>query len=124
MADRFGIDDSYLDAGGKRRHVAPGSIERLRQLIGEPAAVPTATTTVRPGERLDVGRGELELEDGQTLSVDRLLPADLPLGYHRFSAPDGSSRRVIARRRRHLPTSGNMSRSKPIGGRSLSEREK
>jgi 4-alpha-glucanotransferase len=96
MADRFGIDDSYLDTGGNERHVAPGSIERLRGLIGEPPAVTSATIIVRPGEPLEVGSGELELEDGETITVDRRLPADLPLGYHRFAAPDGSSRRVIS----------------------------
>ena len=104
MTDRFGIDDSYLDVGGKQRHVAHASIARLQELIGEPAAVSSPTIIVRPGERPDVGRGELELEDGPTVTVDGRLPADLPLGYHRLCASDGSSRRVIATPGRcHLP---------------------
>ena len=34
------------------------------------------------GSCLEVGPAEIRLEDGSTLSVDRALPRDVPLGYH------------------------------------------
>ena len=53
------------------------------------------TRVVRTGQPLHFGPGELVLEDGSTIAVDRQLPLDLPLGYHRLQGRPGKEIRLI-----------------------------
>jgi 4-alpha-glucanotransferase len=95
-----GIQKYYVDALGKR-HVAPDSTIRAiqaaihgRQPDANRSGAPhTIVTTI--GSRLRVGPAEIRLEDGSNLTVDGLLPADLPLGYHGIQKRGGSTSRLI-----------------------------
>lgn len=105
MSDEWGVDASFVDAGGGERTVAEATVEDLRQRIGRPPPEgrPTALVT-RPGRRVAVGPGRVVLEDGGELAVDAELPADLPLGYHRLHSEAGPPRSLIVSPGRcHLP---------------------
>ncbi|MBI3109183.1 MAG: hypothetical protein HYY95_27040 [Candidatus Rokubacteria bacterium] len=61
---------------------------------------------LRRGQRLAVdGPAGVGLEDGTVLAVKHNLPANLPLGYHELSWPDGSHPEtlIVTPRRCHLP---------------------
>lgn len=105
MTDEWGVDDRYEDAGGQERSVPEATIEALRQRIGRPPADgrPSAVVT-RPGRRVQVGRAQVVLEDGGELSVDGVLPDELPLGYHSLRPDAGPERALIVSPGRcHLP---------------------
>ena len=94
-----GIQKYYVDALGKR-HVAPdATIRAVRKAIdggksaGERRRAHTIVTTA--GSRLEVGAAEIRLEDGSSLAVDRLLPSDLPMGYHEIERRGSSASRLI-----------------------------
>lgn len=54
------------------------------------------TVAVVQGRARDLGaRGRMELEDGSALDVDGVLPADLPLGWHRLVTDDGDEVTVV-----------------------------
>ncbi|GAB3347858.1 4-alpha-glucanotransferase [Modestobacter lapidis] len=95
--DAWGIDASWLDALDTEHTIAPETIERMRQVIGEPPAdlLHTAPIVARPGDALEVDEAAVECEDGRTRHVDGELPEDFPLGYHRLRTPDGRERRLI-----------------------------
>jgi 4-alpha-glucanotransferase len=95
--DAWGIDASWLDAFDEEHHVAPATIERLREVIGTPPAdlLDRAPIVARPGDPLEVEAGDVECEDGTTRHVDGALPEDFPLGYHRLRTPEGRTRSLI-----------------------------
>jgi 4-alpha-glucanotransferase len=95
--DTWGIDASWLDALDEEHTVAPGTIERLREVIGTPPEdlVHRAPIVARPGDPLEVDSADVDCEDGSTRHVDGSLPEDFPLGYHRLRTPEGHERRLI-----------------------------
>ncbi|MGY1603678.1 4-alpha-glucanotransferase [Geodermatophilus sp. SYSU D00815] len=95
--DAWGIDATWLDANDEEHEVAEATIERLREIIGEPPAdlEERAPIVARPGDPLEVDEAEVSCEDGRTRHVDGHLPDDFPLGYHRLRTPDGRERRLI-----------------------------
>jgi 4-alpha-glucanotransferase len=101
--DRWGIDARYVDAGGTERQIAPETIARLRELIGQPASDGGAALVVRAGEEASVGPGTLTLEDGSTLEVEKTLPRDLPLGYHSLQGEGGTHAVIVSPGRCRLP---------------------
>jgi 4-alpha-glucanotransferase len=94
--DIWGIEHGYEDALGQW-HETPAATRSalLATMNADPAASgpPAAAVRVLPlGQVLPLhGEAELTLEDGTTLRVDASLPPDLPLGYHKLRALDGTS---------------------------------
>jgi 4-alpha-glucanotransferase len=104
-----GVQRYYVDALGKR-HVAPDATIRAIQTAiqrGNSKAARTRetdTVVTTAGSRLQLGPAEIRLEDGSNLTIDRLLPADLPLGYHDFQKRGGrAGRLIVAPAVCHLP---------------------
>ncbi len=103
-----GIQKYYVDALGKR-HAAPDStiraihaaIQGKQTSEGRKEDAQTIVTTVK--SRLEVGPAEIRLEDRSTLTVDRRLPSDLPLGYHEIERRGNLSRLIVAPAVCHLP---------------------
>ncbi|SNS59472.1 4-alpha-glucanotransferase [Geodermatophilus saharensis] len=95
--DRWGIDATWLDALDEEHEVASATIDRLREVIGEPPEdlEDRAPIVARPGDVLEVDEAEVTLEDGSTRHVDGELPEDFPLGYHRLRTPGGPERRLV-----------------------------
>ncbi|MGY1738873.1 4-alpha-glucanotransferase [Geodermatophilus sp. SYSU D00684] len=95
--DRWGIDATWLDALDEEHEVAQATIDRLREVIGEPPEdlEHRAPIVARPGDVLEVDEAEVTLEDGSTRHVDGELPADFPLGYHWLQEPGGPRRRLV-----------------------------
>jgi 4-alpha-glucanotransferase len=91
-----GIQKHYVDALGKR-HAAPRetviAIEKAARR-GR-AARAGGTLVVHEGARTQTGPAEIQLEDGRTLIVDRVLPRDLPAGYHRMARKRGKPGALI-----------------------------
>ncbi len=95
--DRWGIDPTWLDALDEEHEVAPATVDRLREVIGEPPddLEDRAPIVARPGDVLEVDEAEVTLEDGGTRHVDGALPEDFPLGYHWLQVPGGPRRRLV-----------------------------
>lgn len=98
----WGIEDGYKDALGTWQTTPDDTRAAIRHAMGAdepglPLPRKDAVRVVWPGRRVGWPRGQLNLEDGATLSIVDALPADLPTGYHRFQAePDGQETLVIA----------------------------
>jgi 4-alpha-glucanotransferase len=95
--DDWGIDASWLDALDEEHQVAQGTIDRLREVIGEPPAdlEERAPIVARPGDALEIDEADVVCEDGEVRHIDGELPADFPLGYHWLQSPEGRRRRLI-----------------------------
>ena len=90
-----GIQNHYVDALGNR-HRAPRETIRAIEKAARPGRTRAAATIVaREGQRLRTGPAEIELEDGSSLVVDRTLPLDVPLGYHRILRKRGGAETLI-----------------------------
>ena len=91
-----GIQKHYVDALGKR-HTAPRetitAIEKASS--GGAGKARGNTRIVRAGSRAEVGPAEVQLEDGSTITVDRLLPRDIAEGYHRIQPRRGRPETLI-----------------------------
>jgi 4-alpha-glucanotransferase len=107
-ADAWSIDDGYHDAFGAWRKTSPSTHRAIVAAMGggdrkKPARRPPVRV-VRVGATASVAaRGDLALEDGRTVSVDRALPADLPLGYHTLRGARRATRIIVVPARCHLP---------------------
>jgi len=95
LAESCGVATSYVAASGQRTMVDSAVVTAVLAELGvdpgsDVAVSPGAGTVVgRPGEPSPVGApGVLITEDGRELSVNDILPPDLPTGYHRFTADD------------------------------------
>ena len=97
VTDRWGIDATWLDALDAEHTVDQATIERLREVVGEPPAdlEDTAPIVAQPGDALEVDVALVVCEDGTSLDVDGELPEDMPLGYHRLRTPDGRDRLLV-----------------------------
>ncbi|MBN1092565.1 4-alpha-glucanotransferase [Blastococcus sp. TML/M2B] len=95
--DDRGIDTSWLDALDQEHQVAQETIDRLREIIGEPPAdlEDRAPIVARPGDALEIDEIDVICEDGEVRHVDGSLPEDFPLGYHWFQSAEGRRRRLI-----------------------------
>ncbi|MFC7572106.1 4-alpha-glucanotransferase [Klenkia terrae] len=97
MTDRWGIDATWLDALDTEHTVDQATIDRLREVVGEPPAdlEDTAPIVAMPGDALEVDLALVVCEDGTSVDVDGELPEDMPLGYHRLRTPDGGDRLLV-----------------------------
>ena len=89
-----GIQPEYVDALGKRHAAPPATIRAIEEAIqgtrdkqgrsekGQGTKKSAETIIATQGSRIPVGPSELRLEDGSTRTVDKILPSDVPLGYH------------------------------------------
>ncbi|MGQ0841197.1 4-alpha-glucanotransferase [Actinokineospora sp.] len=98
LAAAHGVAVGYQNGDREQVAVDPEVIIAVLAQLGVAAATPSEVrdslhrvprgaatpTVVRQGRRVDIGRGEVVLEDGGTIAVDGALPADLPLGWHRL----------------------------------------
>lgn len=96
MADAWGVEHGYHDAGGAWRPAPPETIAAIHDGMGAygagdpPSEVPARVLTVRLDHPLPpLPPGVVETEDGATLRVDGRLPSDVPIGYHQLQ-PDGA----------------------------------
>ncbi|MBG0561780.1 4-alpha-glucanotransferase [Actinoplanes aureus] len=107
LAEAHGVATWYENWRRKRTPVAAESVIGVLGMLGVDATTPAAVReSLAAARRRDQGqrlpgtvvlragstgplpaRGEITLEEGGTLSVDR-LPADLPLGWHRLRVAD------------------------------------
>jgi 4-alpha-glucanotransferase len=95
--DDWGIDATWLDALDEEHEVAPATIEKLREIIGQPPAdlEHRAPIVARPGDALEVDEVDVVCEDGEVRRIDGALPEDFPLGYHWLHTEEGRRRRLI-----------------------------
>lgn len=91
-----GIIAAFKDTSERWRHVSPQTRNAVLQAMGleatrrEPLAGPDIRV-LAPGKIATVAdAGELVLEDGTRLRVDRQIPPDLPIGYHCFQPYDSA----------------------------------
>lgn len=105
--DAWGVADGYEDTLGAWHDVTASTRDAIHAAMGPaPGADPGAVRVLEPGASLAVERPcRLQLEDGASLSVDRALPPDLPLGYHDLEPLDGTTpvRLVVSPGRCPLP---------------------
>jgi 4-alpha-glucanotransferase len=94
VTDGWGVDTRYRDALGVDRDVPAAVVRQLHERIGDPDGRPRPLV-VRPGDAVRVDPGDLQLEDGTSLIVDRDLPRHLPFGYHTLHGDDVGPRLVI-----------------------------
>ena len=87
----YGIQPHYVDALGARHHAGRSTIAAIRGAVSRAiertrsgAGRPQELLVVRAGERRRVGRADIRLEDGTECTIDRVLPPDLPPGYHQL----------------------------------------
>jgi 4-alpha-glucanotransferase len=105
--DAWGITDGFHDIAGVWHETSAESRAFIREAMGDqPPASGAAVRIVREGETVDLdGEIQLTLEDGVVLRAADRLPADLPLGYHRWRRvhDDHDAPLIVAPRRCHLP---------------------
>ena len=95
--DDRGIQTTWLDARDEQRAAPAETVGALRDVVGEqPADLDQrAPLVVRPGDDLRAGPGDVWCEDGSRRHVVDRLPADFPLGYHRWRTHEGHDRALI-----------------------------
>jgi len=106
--DPWAIDDGYFDALGVWRDTSPSTHRAIVAAMGaDPDAPPPPAPSVRVVRAGATGampaRGDLALEDGRRVVVERALPADLPLGYHTLRGDRAATRLIVVPPRCHLP---------------------
>ena len=97
-SDDSDIQTHYIDALGQRHDSTPAALDAIRAAMQGGQTSPSrfdAVLVVDKGTAETTGPGDLELEDGTTLTVDDRLPADLPEGYHSIRRRDGTTARII-----------------------------
>jgi 4-alpha-glucanotransferase len=94
--DRHGLQQEWIDADDQPHRVDDAVLAQLREVIGDPPAdlEQTAPVVTRPGRSTGL-RGRVVCEDGSERDLDDVVPADLPLGYHRLTTDDGTSRLLV-----------------------------
>ena len=98
------VQREYVDALGRRHRAPRATIAAIDKAARGRAPHRTPTRVVLQGTRPKLGPAEIVLEDGGSLTIDRDLPQDLPLGYHRIQPRRGAEGvLVLAPRACHLP---------------------
>ncbi len=94
-ANAWGIEEKYEDAFGKWHRLNPESRSTFLEAMGvDPSSRISSSETpvkvVRYGTRISLGRpGELILENGTRLRIEKRLPGNIPPGYYRFEYFNG-----------------------------------
>jgi 4-alpha-glucanotransferase len=89
------IQTHYIDALGRRREPPPAAVTAIRHAIGGATHDDPQVIVATEGAAEQVGRAEVRLEDGTTLTIDDRLPPDIPAGYHEMARADGTSAPLI-----------------------------
>jgi 4-alpha-glucanotransferase len=94
--DAWGVSQEFADIAGNWHPTSPETRAALYRAMGVDASHSPDqgddVIIVRPGEQPSIPQpGTITLEDGTTRHVADRLPADLPLGYHRY-AQEGHGR--------------------------------
>ena len=109
---RWGVSPGFVDFTKQWRPAPEASVERVLEIMGaadgaEPP--PTGARIVTQGKRVRMGPGEVSTEQGQLVRVNSYLPANLPLGYHRWRSDEGAERSlIVAPAACHLPKQTHM----------------
>ncbi len=85
------IQESYEDARGERRQISVFTLDAIQKAMGDPGrdSSPANVLVLTEGEGAAVqGPADLTLEDGTSELIERQLPSDLPIGYHRLTYAD------------------------------------
>ena len=103
--DAWGIHKHWINAHDQLVEVSDEAVQRLREAMGEPPddlhlRTPLVT---RPGRDAGLGRVEVDCEDGVRRTIDGVVPADFPLGYHDAVTDDGPRRLIVSPGRCWLP---------------------
>lgn len=100
--DDWGIDLRWVDAHDVEQTVGVQTVEALRSAIGRPPAdlEETAPLALRPGASLEGLAGvdgplDVVCEDGSSCRLEKVVPADFPLGYHRVRTSGDRERLLI-----------------------------
>ncbi|SEQ95074.1 4-alpha-glucanotransferase [Actinokineospora terrae] len=83
LAAAHGVALDYENGERRRVVVDPEVVRAILAELGDPPTRAAVPSVLRQGARVEVGRGEVELEYGGVVPVDGVLP-DLPLGWHRL----------------------------------------
>jgi len=97
-ASAWGIEDGYWDISGNRHEASSRTITSILQAMGAEGDGPPDPPVwiVHPGEAPVIPvPGEVETEDGGSLSVSERLPPDLPFGYHVLRLDDHDPHNLI-----------------------------
>ncbi len=114
LSAAYGVDVEYWDWQGRHRTVPDSTLIAVLAAMDVDASTPARCAeslaarheqdghglppcvVLRAGVDTPIrARGTLELEGGGTRTVDAVLPADLPLGYHRLVPDDGAPVPVV-----------------------------
>lgn len=103
MADAWGIEHRLVNSKGEPQRVSDDTVTRLREALGEPE--PGHGPHVIPiGSHMDLGAGEVLLEDGGSISAREAGRGRMPAGYHTLVDGSGDARSLIVSPGRcHLP---------------------
>ncbi len=102
--ERWGIHPGYHDMFGFWHATSPQTQEALLAAMGvtpHPADPEESIEVIvlRPGEGRSLpAAGDLTLEDGTVLRVQRAFPPDLPIGYHRLRYDERSVETMVIQR--------------------------
>ena len=105
--EAWGVAPGYHDIDGRWVQANPETVSRVLSAMGaEGHPSPPCTVVIRAGQApsLDCA-AEIVTEDGALVTVQSVLPPDLPIGYHTLRrVGDGSEARLIVSPGRcHLP---------------------
>ena len=92
--DGWGVATTWRDALGGQHRLARSTVNRLRDLVGEPGDGAASTVVLRRRQVAGL-RGRLHLEDGGTVDLGGRHPRELPLGYHVLEEPAGSREVIV-----------------------------
>ena len=111
QSDAWGIDTYYQDAFGEW-HATPEETRRavMRAMEADPGQTEppgeAPVLFIRPAHPACVIEpGQLTLESGEELRIDRAIPSNLPVGYHTLQLDSGAKpiRLVVSPEKCHLP---------------------
>jgi 4-alpha-glucanotransferase len=88
------LDEGWFDWRGEWHSAPEATLAAIRAAMRVEADGPPVLV-IKQGEPAAVPPGELRTEDGQTVTVHDVLPADLPLGYHELDTESGMGRVVV-----------------------------